>query len=85
MVVAAWSEEQLPEDFHLTIQMCYQVDGKQYVFDVKFVTEEAYITGIKTVATARELDGQFYDLSGRKVLKPVRGLYIMGNKKLLVK
>ena len=43
-------------------------------------------TGIEApVATERPAMGEMYDLSGRKINKPAKGLYLNGNKKILVK
>lgn len=44
-------------------------------------------TGIQLVAADRPLeeDGGFYDLQGRKVEKPAKGLYIMNGKKVVIK
>ena len=56
------------------------------VFNVKFVSAEAYDTGIGNVAsTADKADGKIYDLSGREVRKPARGLYIVNGQKRIVK
>ncbi|MBQ9654876.1 MAG: hypothetical protein IJV38_02515 [Prevotella sp.] len=43
-------------------------------------------TGIGSLTPAlSENEGTYYDLSGRRVEKPTRGLYIKGNKKVFVK
>ena len=41
-------------------------------------------TGINNVITDNN-DGAIYDLQGRRVSKTTKGLYIVGNKKMLVK
>ena len=46
---------------------------------------EGDVTGISTVKTATSMDGNFYDLSGRRVTKPTRGLYIVNGKKVVMK
>jgi hypothetical protein len=46
---------------------------------------EGDVTGISTVKTATSIDGNFYDLSGRRVTKPTKGLYIVNGKKVLMK
>ena len=40
---------------------------------------------MKTVAAGEKADGRIYDLSGRVVSQPAKGLYIKGGKKYLVK
>ena len=71
-----------------------------FIFDnVKFEVEESivssltkdpavdpkpYPVGIKTVNASKE-DGLYYDLQGRRVAKPARGLYIINGKKVMVK
>ena len=58
--------------------------NKQYVFNVKFVSVAAY-TGINDVQRSTVNDQRFYDLSGREVRKPARGLYIVNGQKRIVK
>lgn len=43
------------------------------------------VTGIETVATAQQNGGQAYDLQGRRVAQPAKGLYIVNGKKYIVK
>lgn len=48
--------------------------------------DELEATGIDAVDTAKTLKGgKFYDLSGREVANPTRGLYIVNGKKVLIK
>ncbi len=43
-------------------------------------------TGVKEVIEVKEVnDDRFYDLSGRRVAKPTKGLYIMNGRKVVVK
>lgn len=42
-------------------------------------------TGISSVKTAATIEGNCYDLSGRRVAKPTKGLYIVNGKKIVVK
>lgn len=47
---------------------------------------EGDVTGINSVnATEKKFDGTVYDLSGRKVAQPARGLYIVNGKKVVIK
>ena len=50
--------------------------------DLNFEDEET--TGVNEVKT-QKVDGQFYDLQGRKVATPSKGLYIVKNKKVIIK
>lgn len=43
------------------------------------------VTGIETVATAEKNEGKAYDLQGRRVAQPTKGLYIVNGKKYIVK
>ncbi len=88
VTVTAWSEEEIAEDFRLSTLFCFQIDNKQYVFNVKFVSDEEYaeyVTGIGNVAAKPASSGKVYDLSGRQVMKPARGLYIVDGKKVVLK
>ena len=82
VIVTAWSEEELGDDFKLSTQFCYQIDNKQYVFNVKFVSVAAY-TGINDVQRSTVNDQRFYDLSGREVRQPARGIYIHNGRKIV--
>ena len=54
-----------------------------FIFDLG----DGETTSIQLVTTERPLeeDGDFYDLQGRKVEKPAKGLYIKNGKKVIVK
>ena len=43
------------------------------------------MTGIGQVETATDADAPCYDLAGRRISKPARGLYISGNKKVIIR
>lgn len=73
----------IAEDYTADAQFCFQIDTKQYVFHVRLVSEQVY-TGIESVA-ANKLGGQLYDLTGRKVAKAQRGLYILNGRKFIQK
>ena len=48
----------------------------------EFSTEEDAIQGI---SADEDADDNIYDISGRKVSRPVKGIYIRGGKKIAVK
>ncbi len=54
------------------------------IVDLKLVVE-AYETGIDYVEPSQVEDGKIYDLSGRRVEKPSKGLYIVNGKKVYIK
>jgi len=80
-----FGNESLAEGQSISTQLCFRIGEKQYVYDVKFVTPEEYATGISTVAAATPAEAKVYDLSGRQVKQPARGLYIVNGKKIIVK
>ncbi|MBR1932254.1 MAG: DUF4859 domain-containing protein [Prevotella sp.] len=69
-------------DYSVDGQFCFEVENKQYVYYVKFVSETNY-AGVTTIAAGSQKAGQTYDLLGRRVLQPVRGLYIQDGKKIV--
>ena len=74
----------IPEDFLLPVQFAFNIDDKLYVYYANFVSEEVY-TGIKTVGNEAKSDNRIFDISGRQVTKPTRGLYIQNGKKVVIK
>lgn len=44
------------------------------------------LTGIKNIeSAAQKAEGDFFDLQGRKVAQPTKGLYIVNGKKVIIK
>ena len=52
---------------------------------IKIGTEEGNLTGIEEILDNESNSGVIYDLSGRRVENPVKGIYIVNGKKVLVK
>ena len=62
--------------------------GWYYVYDVTLMSPadyEAYTAGIKTIAVTKKTNGVIYDLMGRKVSQPTKGIYIKDGKKFIQK
>ena len=74
----------IPEDFLLPVQFAFNIDDKLYVYYATFVSTEIY-TGIKNVGTDVKADNRIFDISGRQVSKPTRGIYIQNGKKVVIK
>ena len=72
------------EDWMRSIEIYFEhpTDGKRYVLKVNLMSQSGY-TAIGKVG-AGEKTGSIYDLSGRKVSKAVKGIFITNNK-LVVK
>ena len=49
------------------------------------IVHEGTTTGINAVNAAANMDGNIYDLSGRRVMQPTKGLFIVNGKKAVVK
>ncbi|MBQ7511513.1 MAG: hypothetical protein IJU11_02080, partial [Prevotella sp.] len=50
------------------------------------IVHEGETTGISTAKTAVDTkDGEWYDLSGRRVAQPAKGIYVKNGKKVIVK
>ena len=77
--------EQIPAGNTVSTKLCFvNEDGWNYMMDVTLVNESAFDpSGIATVKTKTKTDGVIYDLMGRRVAKPVKGIYIMNGKKYI--
>ena len=58
--------------------------GWYYVYNITLMSEETY-AGIKDVEVAKKNNNVIYDLMGRKVNNPSKGLYIVNGKKYFIK
>lgn len=67
----------------VTLKIGFVNGNNVYAFYVTLMNEED-LTGIST-AKVTNADGQIYDLSGRKVVKAQKGVYIQNGKKFVVK
>jgi len=88
VVMNAYTMGAIADDFILPTKFCFQIDNRQYIFNVTFMSEAKYAdlnSGIATINSDSRKNGQLYDLSGRKVEKAARGLYIMNGRKYIVK
>ena len=72
-------------------QLAVSQSGWYYVYDVTVMTEadyEAYqaeLAGINNVVVNKKATGIIYDLMGRKVTNPTKGIYIKDGKKFIQK
>ena len=66
--------------------MYFSIEGKRYVYNVRFVSAKYYTDGIAENPRISNLKSQtIYDLQGRKIEKATRGLYILNGRKYIVK
>lgn len=79
----AGSNNPVAEDFNVSAQFCFEIDNKQYVYYAKLVSIAEY-AGIETVK-ADTRNGIIYDLQGRRIAQPTKGLYIRDGRKFMVK
>ena len=77
--------EQIPAGNTVSTKLCFvNEDGWNYMMDVTLVNESSFDpSGITDVKTKAKADGIVYDLMGRRVVKPTKGLYIMNGKKFI--
>ena len=61
----------------------HNVSGEARIIAVGLDDETTGINGVN--AAEKKFDGAVYDLSGRKVAQPTRGLYIVNGKKVVIK
>ena len=63
-------------------KICVSNDGWYYIYNA---TLKDATTGIKDAKIASQNDGVIYDLTGRQIAKPAKGLYIQNGKKYIQK
>ena len=60
-------------------------NGKRWIFHCTIGDKETIETGIETVNVKAEGKKEVFDLTGRCVAAPVKGLYIVNGKKVMMK
>lgn len=72
---------------YLPANKCYLQVSSDTPDVLEIITEEEYTTGIEevTTSTANDTPKVIYDLQGRRVQAPSKGLYIVNGKKVVVK
>ena len=84
--LTTYSTGEVADDFSAMGVMCFLVEGKRYVYNVRFVSAKYYTDGIAETPQITNLKYQtVYDLQGRKVENAKRGLYIQNGRKYIVK
>jgi hypothetical protein len=64
----------------------YARRGWSYLYNISLMNKDAYEQAMGVaVMKAVKADGAIYDLSGRRVLKATKGLYIKDGKKIVIK
>lgn len=72
--------------WYLPANKCYLPVGNNAPDVLKILTWEEYVTGIEEVTTSTsESKKVIYDLQGRRVQTPAKGLYIVNGKKVVIK
>ena len=83
--LTTYSTGAVPDDFSAMGLMCFLVEGKRYVYNVKFASAKAITDGIN-FSTSQPLNfSTIFDLQGRKLQSAKRGLYIQNGRKYIVK
>ena len=77
--LAASAMIDVEEGFLKTGAICFEVDGKIYVYNLTFMDNDSYITGISDVKTTINANGRIYNLNGVE-LKQAKGLFIQNGK-----
>ena len=84
------NENTYNKDFRsIAFNMSMSAATTYYIDNVKLLVDEEtvdqIVTDVQAVRPAAVSDGQYYDLQGRRVAQPVKGMYIVNGKKTIVK
>ena len=86
-ILSIASNDPVADDYSADGQFCFEVNNNQYVFYAKFLSLAKYneMNGIAGITTNDTANGIIYDLQGRVVKNPNKGVYITNGKKFIVK
>ena len=59
-------------------------EDQAYANSIRIVDED-FLLGISEVNTENTQDNVIYDIQGRRVMNPTKGLYIVNGKKMVIK
>ena len=63
---------------------CFEVNGKQYIYNITVVDNESFTTGIKDIKVESVKNGKIYNLQGMEIAHPAKGqMYIKNGKKVI--
>ncbi|MBQ2495373.1 MAG: hypothetical protein II521_04600, partial [Prevotella sp.] len=82
ITIANLGKEFTPEE-SISTSICFVQKGWYYIYNIKFVDNAIY-NNIANITKPNE-NGTIYDLTGRKVINPTKGIYIMNGKKFIQK
>lgn len=80
----SYSNSDIEEGYSKEVSICFEKDTQRYIFHINLMDETTY-QGISEIVTDNAKAGKIFDLSGRQINKPVKGLYIMNGKKYMIK
>lgn len=78
-------DEEVADDWTTSADVYFDVEGKQYILHIRFVSKVAYdeyITAVSTVKADKQ-NAIIFDLSGRQVQKAQKGIFIQNGKKVV--
>lgn len=72
------------EKWTVNTAICFEKNGKQYIYEIVVMDEETFTTGIDHVKMASQKNGKIYNLQGVEVKAPIKGhVYIQNGKKII--
>lgn len=83
-VITYSNDANLEGTYSITGTIAFRNGKKVYTISLTMMDPDSY-TGIENVKIDTPRDGKIYDLSGRQISKPVKGIYIQNGKKYIVK
>jgi hypothetical protein len=85
VTLTTYANAPVADDFSAMGVICFLVNDKRYVYNVKFISETVF-AGIKDIQrSALTTQSTLYDLQGREVKKAQHGLYIQNGRKVVMK
>lgn len=78
-------DTEVADDWSAVADVIFEVDAKQYILHVRFVSMATYqeiLSSINTIK-AGKFGSAIFDLSGRQVEKAVKGIFIQNGKKVV--
>lgn len=81
--LCTYCNEDAPTNWSVKTDICFQNEGKQYIFHVVLTSADKYEEAVAIKQVAGNTAAKLFDLQGRQVSRAQKGIFILNGKKVV--